>query len=153
MNRSVLLFLSALLLSILFVFGFMLVNLAKPPAPPLHYRSIEYAPARSVYAPGETMVYTPELEVRNAGRVDVLRSFWDVTRDQAATLCSGGSAPIIEVKRNLPAGTVGNVRGGKAVRVSVPMMPPGDYLLISSATGPSGGQSVYQVAFSIDAAC
>jgi hypothetical protein len=120
---------------------------------PLHYTQVEYTPERSIYAPGETMVYTPALEVKRAGRVDVLRSFWSRSADESATLCNGESAPTITVTRNLPTGTVGNVRGGRAVRVEIPDLPPGDYLLLSSASGPVGGQSVYEVRFSVRQAC
>ncbi len=132
---------------------FALFRLAQPVQPPLHYLQAEYQPARSVYAPLETLSYTPTLEVKTAGRVTVLRSFWNRTKDSAASLCDGSSAPTVEVVRNLPAGTVGNVRGGRAVLVAVPKLPPGDYWLISSAVGPSGGQSVTEIPFRVEKSC
>ncbi len=143
----------ALGLSILFVFGVMLVRLAQPPEPPLHYTQAEYKPERTIYAPGEPLVYSPTLIVARAGRIDVLRSFWSRTKDANATLCSGQSAPVIQISRNFPPSTVGNVRGGSRVQLLVPLLPPGDYWLISSASGPNGGQSVYSVPFKVTQAC
>lgn len=124
-----------------------------PPEPPIHYTQGEYLPERSVYAPGESFVYSPTLVIKTAGRIDVFRSFWDRTHDRNATLCSGGSAPTISIARNFPISTVGNVRGGSRVQLIVPPLPPGDYYLISSASGPNGGQSVYVVPFSIRREC
>jgi hypothetical protein len=132
---------------------FALFRLARPADPPIHYLAAEYTPDRTTYAPHETMVYTPSLKITKEGRVDVLRSFWNRTENTAATLCDGSSAPIITTTRNLPAGMVGNVRGGRAVRIPIPNLPPGDYWLISSASGPGGGQSVYQVPFSVVRHC
>jgi hypothetical protein len=132
---------------------FALLRLAQPPEPPLHYTAAEYPAARPVYAPMETMIYTPTLIVKQEGRIDVLRSFWSRTLDSAALLCDGSPAPTIEARRNLPAGTVGDIRGGRAVLVPIPNLPPGDYWLISSATGPGGGQSVYQTPFRVVRAC
>lgn len=125
----------------------------RPPEPPLHYSAAEYQAERPTYAPGENLVYTPTLTVRRTGLVTVIRTFWSVSQDTAATLCDGSSAPIIEVKRILPAGLVGDVRGGRQVRIPVPNLPPGDYLLLSSASGPNAGQSVYQVRFSVTQSC
>lgn len=148
-----LLIVGATFAGILFVFGYMLFQIAQPIAPPLHYTQLAYTPARAVYAPLESMVYTPTLEIKQAGRVDVLRSFWSVTTDSAASLCDGSSAPTTEIKRNLPPGAVGDIRGARAVRITIPNLPPGDYLLLSSATGPGGGQSVYQVSFTVIKKC
>ena len=145
--------LSVIGIAILFVLGRVLVQIAQPPEPPLHYTQAEYKAEKAVYAPGESMVYSPTLIVARAGRIDVLRSFWSRTKDANATLCSGVSAPTISVSRNFPASVVGNVRGGARVQLLIPPLPPGDYWLLSTATGANGGQGVYQVPFRVERAC
>lgn len=130
-----------------------LIRLAAPPEPPIHYTQAAYLPERALYAPGESLVYTPTLIIKTPGRVTVLRSYWNLGTDRNATLCSGQSAPVIEISRNLPAGSIGNVRDGNAVRLPVPDLPNGDYLLLSSAVGAGGGQSVYEVRFRVVGSC
>lgn len=130
-----------------------LVRLARPADPPIHYTQAEYTPQHAAYAPGESLVYTPTLVIKVAGRVNVLRSYWNVTTDRNAVLCSGQPAPVIEISRNLPIGSIENVRDGNAVRLPVPDLPNGEYLLLSSAVGADGGQSVYQVRFKVVRSC
>lgn len=143
----------AALLGVLFILVVVLVRLAQPPEAPLHYTQAEYLPDKPVYTPGDTMTYSPTLVLRSGGRIDVLRSFWSRNQDRSATICSGQSAPVIQISRNLPAGSVGDVRGGARVRIMIPDLPPGDYWLLSSAVGPDGGQSLYQVPFSVKKEC
>jgi hypothetical protein len=122
--------------------------------PPIHYTQATYEPNKAVYAPGETLIYTPSLQVAQEGWTDFLRTFWDATRDSSAKLCDGSDAPQDAFSRNLPRGILGNARGGRAVSVVVPKMPPGDYILQSSAVKHSGGgQGYYEVKFSITQAC
>lgn len=135
------------------VLVYALILVTSPPEPPIHYTQAEYAPARAVYAPGESMVYSPTLIIKAAGRVDVFRSFWDRDRDQNAALCSGGAAPTIAISRNFPMSVIGNVRGGSRVQLLIPNLPPGRYWLLSSASGPGGGQSVYRVPFDVTQKC
>jgi hypothetical protein len=139
----------AVLVTVIFVFRLFL-----PPEPPIHYTHGEYAPDKSVYAPGETLIYTPTLVVKLEGRTDFLRTYWDVTRSAPARLCDGREAPQEQFSRNLPRGIVGNARGGNQVRKFVPKMPPGDYVLLSSAVkAGGGGEGYYEVAFSISEPC
>lgn len=135
------------------VVAYALFRLASPPPPPIHYTQAEYAAARAVLAPGASLVYTPTLEIKNAGRVTVLRTFWNRDTNQNAVLCSGQSAPIIEITRNLPASIVNDFRGGNAVHIPVPDLPNGRYWLLSSASGPGGGQSTYSVPFEVTNSC
>jgi hypothetical protein len=127
--------------------------LAAGPGAPLQYTERSYTPEHSVLAPGDTLVYTPTLVIRRAGRIEVLRSFWSVDTSKDAALCSGDPAPIIEIVRNRPASIIGNVRGGVAVTVPVPNLPPGRYLLLTSVSGPGGGQDAYEVPFVITKNC
>lgn len=123
------------------------------PSAPLEYTAHDYAPARADLAPGDTLIYSPTLTVRAPGRIDILRSYWNVDTGTDAVLCSGQPAPIIEISRNRPRGVLNNFRGGASVRLPVPNLPPGRYLLLSSASGPGRGQSEYQVRFSIRQKC
>lgn len=133
-----------------------------PPTPPLRYVVSEtdtsiaetFASDRSIYAPGETLIYTPTLIRQKHGRVDVSRAFYDVTRDQSALLCDGSPAPQIEFWRPLPRGVSHNVRGGRQVLIAIPKMPPGDYLVQSSVIDPAnGGEAYVEVPFSIREPC
>jgi hypothetical protein len=124
-----------------------------PPQPPIRYTQLDYYPDRAVYAPGETLVYTPTLIVNLAGRTNFLRTYWDDTRNQSARLCDGTSVPQDEFSRNLPRGIIGNARGGTSVSYTVPKMPPGHYRILNSATKPSQGESDYEVPFEIRQAC
>ncbi len=135
------------------VVAFALFRLARPPEPPIHYTQEEYTPNKAVYEPGQSMVYSPTLVIRVPGRVNVLRSFWDRTNDRNAVLCSGQSAPVLQVSRNFPPTTIGNVRSSGRVQLLIPDLPPGEYWLLSSASGPDGGQSQYAVPFSIRKEC
>lgn len=160
MSRKLTIILGASLLGALFVIGYMFYRIGEeiaqpepPPEPPIHYTQDEYLPARAIYAPGQTMIYSPTLIIRTPGRVDVFRSFWNRDKDANAALCSGQPAPTISVSRNFPATTLGNVRGGSRVQVLIPPLPPGRYWLLSSAVGPDGGQSMYQVPFVIAKQC
>lgn len=133
------------------VYGFFI--LARGPEPPLEYTQHEYQAERTELAPGDTLIYTPTLYIRAAGRIDILRTFWSVDRSADAVLCSGEPAPIVQITRNRPRGILNNFRGGSAVKLPIPNLPPGDYLLLSSASGPGRGQSDYQVKFSIRRKC
>lgn len=124
-----------------------------PPLPPIHYTQEDYYPDRAVYAPGDTLMYTPTLTINVGGRVDFLRTYWDDTRSQSARLCDGAFAPQDAFSRNLPRGIIGNARGGMAVPYTVPKLPPGHYRILNSATKPSGGESDYEVPFEIIETC
>lgn len=141
----------ALLLSILAVL--IQTYRAAQRSAPLEYTQSSYTPDRAVYRPGDSLVYTPTLVVRHEGRVNVLRTFWDLTRNQSAQLCSGVAAKRITIENNLPVGIVGNVRGGRSVPVRLEDLPNGDYALITSASGPDGGQGVYEVRFTVVGSC
>lgn len=142
---------SALLLAILA--ALILIYQRVNPAAPLEYTQHEYTPARADLAPGDTLICSPTLTIRAAGRIDILRSYWNVDTGADAVLCSGVPAPIIQLSRNRPRGILNNFRGGASVSLPVPNLPPGHYLLLSSASGPGRGQSDYQVAFRVTKPC
>lgn len=129
------------------------INPPPPPEPPIHYTEAEYPPSKAIYAPGETLTYTPTLVLKVKGHTDFWRSYYDDTRDKTAVLCDGSPSPQDSFWRNLPAGSIGNARGGRTVSYVVPKMPPGKYRLQSSATKPSGGEGYYEVPFEITEPC
>lgn len=143
--------------TILAAFSVLLLSAAvisrlTPPEPPLHYTQAEYTPERPVLAPGGTLVYTPTLTVNRSGRIEIVRSFWDVGRNQAATLCDGSAAPSVSIARALPLSLHGALRQ-QPVRIELPNLRPGVYLLVSSATKPDGGEAGSQVRFRVTKRC
>lgn len=128
--------------------------LVRPPEPPIHYTQSEYYPDKDVYAPGETMVYSPSLVIRQEGIIEFVRTFWDVTHDRSALLCDSTDAPQDRFLRDFPPGTIGNARGGRVVMVLIPKLPPGDYIYRSTAVRwVTPGQSNYSVQFRIETPC
>lgn len=153
MKRTLTIVLAVLALLLAIFSALILIYQRVNPAAPLEYTQHEYAAARTELAPGETLVYSPTLTIRAAGRIDILRSFWNADKGSDAVLCSGQPAPIIQISRNRPRGVLNNFRGGAVVSIPVPNLPPGHYLLLSSASGPGRGQSDYQVAFRVTKPC
>lgn len=132
--------------------GVAIVRGLMPPEPPLAYMQAEYEPERRVLAPGQTLIYTPTLTVNHAGRVELIRSFWDVGRNQSAMLCDDTLAPSVEIVRALPPLLHGVLRQ-QPVRLPIPNLKPGTYLLVTSATNPEGGEAVTQVPFRVTQRC
>lgn len=131
----------------------VLIRLARPPAPPLAYTQFEYPPERSVYAPGETLVYTPSLRVLRPGALTIRRGWRIRPSGQIATLCDGTTPPIVVSEPPpFPPGAVG-MGINRRVSVEVPVLPPGDYWLVSSALKADGGEALTQVAITITRAC
>lgn len=123
-----------------------------PPEPPLTYTQAEYTPERPVIEPGETLTYTPTLVINRAGRIDIVRSYWDVGRNQTGMLCDGSAAPSVSIARALPLSLHGALRQ-QPVRIELPNLRPGVYLLVSSATKPDGGEAGSQVRFRVTKRC
>ena len=121
-------------------------------SPPLSYSDERYTPEHVVVNPGETLFYTPTLTVRQGGYIKIVRSFWNVDLNQAATACDGSPIASIVTERSLPRLLAGVVRGN-IVRLTVPSLPPGRYQLISSAIGANGGEAWYHVDFLVDTPC
>jgi hypothetical protein len=119
---------------------------------PVAYSAASYTAEREVVNPGETLYYTPTLTIRQGGYVRFVRSFWDIGRNQVALDCEGNTTASIVVDRSIPPIVAGVVRGN-IVRLKIPMMPPGDYELVSTAIGPNGGQAYYTVRFRVDTPC
>ena len=152
MKSGIGILIGALGLGILFVFAVLLIQIARPPAPPLRYDAPEYVPESGNVAPFGSLVYTPTLQVAQTGRVSILRSYWNIDTNNSAQLCDGSDAPIIQSTRNLPQTLAGQARANP-IRVPLPNLPPGHYWLITSATTPTGGQATYTVSFTITQAC
>lgn len=132
--------------------GYVIARSLTPPEPPLDYTQDEYTPERAALWSGATLVYTPTLTINRSGRVDIVRSFWDIGRNQAAQLCDGTVVPAIETRRALPASLHGAARD-QAVRVFIPNLRPGAYWLVTSATNPGGGEALTQVRFRVVSPC
>jgi hypothetical protein len=129
-----------------------------PPAPPLAYTQNEYQPERSIYAPGETLVYTASLTVKQDGWPNVVRGFRVNPGETRARLCDGTFAKNIVVEPEyqpapFPPAAVGNEVEGR-IEVPIPDLRPGDYWLTSSVFKASGGgEAVTTVRFSVARAC
>ena len=127
----------------------------RKPQPPLTYTTPAYLPERQVYMPGETLVYTPSLTVERGGLTQATRSFWDVDQWNFARLCDGSDAGTIESpKRVFPARAHGRAIANR-VPVKVPNLPPGRYLISSSAhkETANGGEALSEVEFLIATPC
>jgi hypothetical protein len=99
-------------------------------SPPLAYSDEVYAPERAIVNPGETLFYTPTLTIKQGGYIKIVRSFWNIATNQAATDCDGAAVPSVVVERALPRLLAGEVRGN-IVKLEVPRLPPGRYQLVS----------------------
>jgi hypothetical protein len=153
MKKAHFIILSAIGISILFVFGVMLVRLAQPPAPPLEYTQDIYQSERTIYAPGETLTYTASLTIKRAGVVDLVRGWRTRPAEGRARLCNGENAPIIaETPPPFSPGSVGTEVEGR-INVVIPQLPPGDYWLVSSVLKRDGGESLTRVPVTIHQAC
>lgn len=150
---------SAVIIAAFVVLGAFLWRLSRPPTPPLVYTDYTYAAERAVYAPGDTLVYTATLAVAREGRFDVRRGWRNRLPGPApkpeplARLCDGTEAPTIDVAR--PAYTrdaVGATTEGQ-IAWPVPLLPPGDYWLISSAIKLDGGEAITRVPVTITRPC
>lgn len=129
---------------------------ASPAEPPIHWTAAEYTPERHVYAPGDTIVYTPTLRMLYGGEVAGLRSFWDVAHVRPARTCDNAPTPTYEINNNFPAGEYGNlVTGAPSVALPIPALPPGDYTIETNVHGfgVATGQTGYVVRFSVTQAC
>ena len=127
----------------------------RTPVAPLTYVSPSYIADRQVYAPGDTLVYTPALTVERAGITQVTRSFWDVDKGSFALLCDGTPAPTLRNDpRVFPARAHGKAVANR-VPIKIPNLPPGRYLVSSSAVKPTGdgGEALSEVEFLIARPC
>lgn len=120
-----------------------------PPSAPLEYTQHSYPAERVQLRPGDHLRYSPQLIVRQSGKIEVFRSYWSVDKSADAVLCSGVPAPTDKIERNRPKGIVGNIRGGRVVDVPIPTLPNGKYLYLTSVSGPGRGQSDYEVPFEV----
>lgn len=117
--------------------------------PPLQYSQRYYDPARPVYAPGETLSFTPTLQYRDWGAYTVRRTFNSRVTGTTAKLCDGTNAPPHDIPFTLAFEVVGVYREPNTGE-KVPNLPPGDYWLIGSVVG---RRAQYQVAFKIVQPC
>lgn len=146
--------LSAFFVITLGVVGTVLFRIAQGPQPPLEYTQHSYLAETVQLRTGQHLRYTPELIVRESGRVDILRSYWSIDKSADAVLCDGTTpAPTETISRNRPKGIIGNIRGGRYVDTPVPNLPKGKYLYLTSASGPGRGQSDYEVYFEVVSNC
>jgi hypothetical protein len=120
--------------------------------PPVSYDSAEYEPVNGTLCPGNLLDWNPSLTVRNSGRVDVVRIFWNRDTDQAARDTAGLMVPEIHIVRALPASSQGKVIHNLS-RVFIPNLPPGRYWMVTNTIGAEGGESQYNVPFSVPEGC
>lgn len=120
--------------------------------PPIEYSADYYTPERVALAPGDTLIYTPTLTIAHGGYLKVVRGYWNIDQNQAATDCEGKIVPPIVMERSVPPLVAGVVRGN-IVKLVIPALPPGHYWLSSTAMGPTGGTASYLVGFSVVKPC
>lgn len=131
-----------------------------PPDPPLKYTKKEYTPERgflAVYNPGETLVYTAALTVKQDGALEVVRGFRDEKYGRSL-LCDGTIAKNIVLKPEdqpapFPPEAVGNDVEGQ-IRIVVPDLRPGLHWATSSVYKvATGGEAVTTVRFRVTRPC
>lgn len=131
----------------------VIARIANPAAPPLRYTQDVYQPERAVYAPGETMVYTATLTVERAGAIHIVRGWRTLPGHARARLCDGSNAPVLQdTPPPFPPEAVDSEVEGRIV-VTVPNLPPGRYVLVTSATKDDGGETVTQAPMEVRAPC
>ena len=128
-----------------------LIAAVRPPAP-LVYDQPYYIADDAALCPGDVLVWTPTLTVRDAGLITIVRTYWDVANDRAAQTKDGMTLVSIEASRVLPAHLAGKPRAN-TVRLIVPDLPPGAYVVSTSARGVGTEQAVYGVFFSVLSTC
>lgn len=140
----------ALALVLVILVGFAV--LLRRPAP-IAYRSKVYTPAADVLAPGDSLVYTPTLVLSREGDLKIVRTFWRLDTHKIARLCTGQVTDSIERQpRSVPDDVLGFVQDDQ-VTVKIPVVPPGDYVLSSTAITNAGGLSPSKVYFRVERPC
>lgn len=143
----------AVIVAVLVVFGVFIFQLSRGPAQPFEYTRDEYQAEHFIYAPGETLVYTPTLTVKRSGVFDTRRGWRTRPAAQRARDCAGNPIPpIVDNPPPFPPDAI-DTDVETRVAVPVPNLPPGDYWLVSSVTKPDGGESITKVAFRVLTPC
>jgi len=159
---AALLLLGIVALTVLIVIMYLSVTatVAKAAEPaPIIYDALYYVPATNTLCPGinvsnglfTTLDFTATVTIRSAGRLDVLRTFWDRPHRRAARLLDN-SLPTVHDQSNLPFELAGESRT-TAAHVTVPNLPAGSYWMVTSIIGVNTNQVQYQVAFDIPKGC
>lgn len=154
--------LGGIALSVLIVIAYLSVSqtVAKAAEPaPIIYDALYYMPTISTLCPGinqtsglfNTLDFTPTVTIRSAGRLDVLRTFWDRTYRHAARLPNNSTANVHD-QFNLPFELAGESRIAPS-HVTLPNLPEGDYWMVTSVVGVNTNQVQYQVPFSVPKGC
>lgn len=124
--------------------------------PPMSYSATEYVPDKSIYAPGETLHFTPTLTMGHGGRVTGLRTIINAQTHLAARLCDGGPTKKYPIEQNLDRGVYGDVvTGAPSVTIEIEKMPPGRYKVATNINGygDQAGQVGHDVYFAITEPC
>lgn len=131
------------------------INPPLPPVPPIRYSTSVFLPERAVYAPGETLRYTPTLTLRAETEIEGIRTIVSAHTRRTARLCDGTSALPIPIHSGAEEGTEANIDGGAFVAVPIPKLPPGEYWVRTfvHGFGESSGQATYRVLFSVKEPC
>ena len=148
---AVLIFLAAMSVS-------QTVSRAEAPAP-LAYDQLYYRPVFRDICPGinpstgvaNTLSFTVTQTVREAGRLDVLRTYWDRKLNRAAHL-SDNSTPAIHDQLTIPFEIAGESRV-IPLHVTIPDLPAGSYWMVTSVMGVNTNQVQYEVPFVIPEGC
>jgi hypothetical protein len=162
MIAAALLLMGIVALTVLIVITYLSVTatVAKAAEPaPIIYDALYYRPTKDSLCPGlnptnglfNTLDFTPTVTIRSAGRIDILRTFWDRTFRHVARL-PNNSTPAVHDQFNLPF----ELAGESSIAVShvtLPNLPEGDYWMVTSVIGVNTNQVQYQVAFSVPQGC
>lgn len=136
--------------------GIVTYRVTLPPLdPPVKYTAAVFPPEKPIYAPGETLRYTPTLILRSETEIGGHRFIMSATTRRIARLCDGTPARPIPVVGGAEEGTEANIDGGAFVPILIPKLPPGDYWVRSfvHGYGESSGQATYRVFFSVREPC
>lgn len=124
--------------------------------PPMRYTADAYPPDKDVYAPGDTLYFSPTIILGHGGQVDGLRTIMDTSTHKRARLCNGLPSRQYDIHTTLDRGLSGNIMtGGPNVPIAIERLPPGRYKVATNVHGygDQAGQIGHDVYFRLETPC
>lgn len=111
------------------------------------YTEPVYVPEDSELCPGDTLAFTPTLDVTRAPLlVEVTASWWDVDNQRTAIQAKKGDVAISIFRSNRPT--------TRPLRIPVPQLPPGKYEYLRATESTTGSISaITSVPFVVPGNC